>query len=706
MEITDADRTIAVVLSKDVMFERTDHISVPGECDSGCRRNIPGRAAALRTRVTAVLQGVDSSTYSGSALSNMPVSIADRTATSSADYYVFDTSRYRTRRVTFPRGSVVANADLPIHVYSRVDDTAEPDEYFEIGLVAPDGFTVVPATVKIVDDDVQVDLDIVPYQVLEDAGESQNVVLQARMRMGVWRGSSLLGSMTTIDGMSVDHTVDSDSRRNYLNSTEYSYTSWSGLPLTIGAHEFDSCPDPDDTISCSRATLMGLRIVDDTVVEGPEYLRVSGQPSAAGVTRYGYGYILTDTDVVSYLEVIDDDANITLSVTPGQVAEGAAGHRVMVTAEFAGDSSVLTEDTLVGVWVGSGTATIGASNDFTTDLGSDDEPNELTVVIPAGELSGSNLFTLTARDDNTMETGGETVSLSIASVWGPFDIDDITPTATTLDIVDPSGSSITLSLTDTAQTPAALSAVGEDGGAQTVRIVATAGTAPSSDLDVAVSIGGGSATAGADYTVSSSSVTVTIPANTTSGTVDVMVTPVSDTVTEAHEKIFISGEAAGYIVSAAGLTITDADRDIRVVVENPMTREIGNPRSCNEATANLYYDARDVSVRLEGETSTYPDNIGDPVDGGIQLIVSDGTATGGTDYYPLGQQVRAGQWEISWFPAILPGEVSVPDYWLEDLEMPFICNDRIAEGNETIDIYFGWCSGWVYRDPGDGYSGG
>ena len=292
--------------------------------------------------------------------------------------------------------------------------------------------------------------------------------------------------------------------------------------------------------------------------------------------------------------MVDDDADITLSVAPGTVAEASAGYKVVVTAEFAGDSSVLAVDTSVTVTVGSGTATIGASNDFTTDL----TGNRLTVVIPAGEVSGNKFFTLTARDDSVTEATAETVSFTGAAAVGG---DAVTVTGTTLEIQDAGGDLITLSMTDTAQTPTALTAVNEDGGAQMVRITATVGTAPTSDVPVTVTIGGGTATAGADYTVSPSSVTVTILSGQTSGNAEVTVTPVSDTVTEEHEEIFVNGSAQGYLVDTISLLITDADRDVIVVVENPRVIEGGdNTAVCHIFSASAYPYGRNVSVRLGG----------------------------------------------------------------------------------------------------------
>ena len=693
LEITDADRTIAVVLDNDVMNEKFD--GTAGTCQDPCQA---GDDAAFITRLTAVLQGVESYTYSGTALSNIRLSATDGTASSGTPndflHYFAGSSG---PRVTFPQGSAVANADRRVEVFSIVNDEAEPDKDFTLGLAAVEGFTVIPVTVTLADDDVQVALvkagggldDAVP-SVDEDATGSQDIVFDAHMRAA----SSSVGSATTVGGLSVAEPADPPAGR--LSAAEFSYTSFTPSSLTIGANAIVSCPDPSDAGSCSRATLAGLQIVDDTVVEGPELIQVSGRPSATGVTfdeELGYD------EAVGSVKIVDDDTDITLTVAPDTVAESSSAHKIVVTAAFAGDSSVLTVDTPVTVTVAGGTATIGSSGDFTTDLGSS---NQMTVVIPAGEVSGDKFFNLTALVDTDTETTPETVLFTgAASVGG----ETVTVTGDTLTIQDAGGSSITLSLTDTEATPTALTAVDEDGGAQTVRIVATVGTAPTSDVDVAVSISGGTATTWDDYTVSPSSVTVTIPATMTSGHADVTVTPLSDTVTEEHEEIFINGSATGYLIDTVSLTITDADRDITVVVENPRVDEGGDSTAaCFQFGTGSNPYGRNVKVELEGETSTYPSRIGTWSFGGtsnyLRLIVQGGPSPNGATRTPSASGT-AGVHDFFDFLSQPPGNNS---WWAYRHLEPgnvvtnfgrvgggtgfngrtWTCKDDVAEGDETM----------------------
>ncbi len=415
------------------------------------------------------------------------------------------------------------------------------------------------------------------------------------------------------------------------------------------------------------------------MVEGLERLRIVGAPALAATKKSDGSptdQVVTFNDAqLDVLTVTDDDADITLSVSPGTVVEKADGQTVTVVAEFAGSSSVLTSATDVEVQIAGGTATL--TSDFTTGLAND----RLTVRIPAGRTSGSKSFTLTAPDDGVTESGGETVTFAghgTTRVGGQT----VTVTGGELTIAEP-GSEVVLSLTDTQASPEALSAVGEDGGAEMVRVTAAVGTAPSgSDLDVAVTVGafGSSADAGVDYTVSGSavsgsSVTVTIPDGATSGSVDVTVTPVSDTVTEDHETILFTGAATGYTVAPASLEITDADRAVSLVFEVPSPYPL-EYREHSWASAEW----RSVTARLEGESSTYSGGIR-----GRVVTVSDTAAASSTGspavdvYNSLEHATDTSQHK---YVDIGAGATSSGKAWFESRVQP----DDAAEPVQYIDV--------------------
>ena len=255
--------------------------------------------------------------------------------------------------------------------------------------------------------------------------------------------------------------------------------------------------------------------------------------------------------------ITDNDTDISLSLSTSSVRESAAAQEVTVTAEFAGSSSTLSSATDVTVTVAGGStngATLGATGDFITDQSG----NSFTVSIPAGSVSGSASFNITARDDGVTETA-ETVALSgSASVAGSA----VTVTGASLTIQD--DNAIALSLTDTSDV--ALGSVGEDGGSETVRVVATAPSAVASAVSVSVSVGAsGSTASGSDYSAPSSA-TVTIASGDTSGSADITVTPTSDSVVEGDETVRFAGSAPGRDVSSVDLVIADADTGVSLAV--------------------------------------------------------------------------------------------------------------------------------------------
>ena len=175
--------------------------------------------------------------------------------------------------------------------------------------------------------------------------------------------------------------------------------------------------------------------------------------------------------------------------------------------------------------------------------------------------------------------------------------------------------SIALSFTDTSD--ATLTSVGEDGGAQTVRLVATAAAAPSSAVTVTITVGGTGSTAtsglcalgscSGDYTTITN-VSVTIASGATTGHTDVSVSPNSDTVTEDHEIIKFTGTATGYTVTGADLAITDADRTITLTFNNNIFEEARG----DSGTVAPITD-RTITATMSGATSTYSTGINRPL---------------------------------------------------------------------------------------------
>ena len=296
--------------------------------------------------------------------------------------------------------------------------------------------------------------------------------------------------------------------------------------------------------------------VNDTIVEGDETIAFTGTLS---------NYDIKGADLL----ITDDDDELTLTVSPTEVLEHADPQPVTVTVGFpqtvAADTDVTVE---IRGGAGADGATAGASGDFTTDQTDDN----LTITISGGQSSGTGTFNLTALADSVDEsaapekvdlTGKATVGATESSAMAELSIYDRV---------------ITLGFTDAAATPAVVTGLGEDDGAQTVRVTAEVPVPAPANISLSVAVGapGGTAAAGSDYTTTAPSTTaVTILAGETSASSgDLSFTPLPDRVTEDHETIKFTGTGpAGYTVTEADLRITDADRTLVVSMENPIYLE-------------------------------------------------------------------------------------------------------------------------------------
>ena len=653
LRIADADRGIILTLSNPVMTERGDRAGGTAENVCDCRP-----AGAHRTKLTAAVSGA-SSTY-GSDL-RMLVAFQDGTATrgSGGDWHTEHGGDAPQAYVTIPAGSVSADADRTLEFFSWVDDTAELDETFSVTVTASDGsplpgFTVSPVEMTIVDDDAPVTLTLSRTSVAEghagsltitaempgasrsaigsalslaitaqaatgdfgaDAGDysysDTTVVIPARstassavplglriiddtvvdagsgsgnverLSIGALQPAGLTsaiqpaaleitdndarvaltadavpeggsGSDVNVSASFPDTVTASHLTADTVVTLDVKAATPAGAGL-VGATEFSYSPTAANTVTIPAGAvasslpgkLTGLTINQDAVVEGPETLLLEGASRFEKAT--------------AEVTVQDDDSAITLSAAPGSVVEGVSPREVTVTARFAGSSSLLKTSTNVEATItGSNGAVRGAGGDFTTDQ----ENGSFTITIPAEQTSGTQTIRLTARDDGDFSEGDEKAAVSGSALVGGA---AAAVTGTEITIQDPIP--VTLSFTDGALSPAAITSLREEGGAQTVRVKAAVDTAPAADLTVNITTGGGSALPGAgnDYVSSANSAQVIIKAGETSGLSPALtITVADDTATEGGETIRFTGTVAeaGYGVRGADLTITDNDDNI------------------------------------------------------------------------------------------------------------------------------------------------
>ena len=423
--------------------------------------------------------------------------------------------------------------------------------------------SVAPATLTITDDDdapTGITLAVSPTSVPE--GSNGGTTTTAITVTASFSGSSSTRTAATEVTVSVAGVSATGEGTDFATVSDFTVTIDAGA--TSGSDTFD------------------LEVTDDTLVEGPETLMVSGSAdlSVAPAT-------LTITD--------DDTAPtaIDLSLSSLSVDEDSDTTSVTVMAAFSSEGSgTLTADTEVAVTVVGGTATEGT--DYTAD------PATITVTIEAGTTSGTESFDLVVRPDAVAE-GDETVTVS--GLAGGFTISDATVT-----ILDDDDDNVMLILGG-----AAISE-GASAGFRSVRVPAVLNVAVQGGFTVEASTADGSATAGEDYTAA-----IRHPLHFAGNLWEeqvVTVTILPDSVAEGDETFTVSlGGLSGNAVAID----TSAIVPVRILDDD-------------DDNVRVTLGVAEVSEDLSSVTVTATLNVA--VQGGLTVQAStvDGSATAGEDY--------------------------------------------------------------------------
>ena len=238
---------------------------------------------------------------------------------------------------------------------------------------------------------------------------------------------------------------------------------------------------------------------------------------------------------------ISESDPITVNISgPTSVDEGDATSNYTVSLSPAGVTP--TANLTVNYATANGTATAGS--DYTAKSGT------LTFTNTA---AGSQTFTVQTTEDNVDEGTGETFTVSISSPsggGGPTPSLATAATITTTITDDDTASGITLS--------ASPSSLGEEDSATSVTVTATLnGATLPSPTTVTIGTLSGGATKGTDYTATTLS-SITIPANSSTGSGSLTITPTDDDRVEGDETITIPGTTtSGLSVTSATVTLTD-----------------------------------------------------------------------------------------------------------------------------------------------------
>ena len=370
----------------------------------------------------------------------------------------------------------------------------------------------------------------------------------------------------------------------------------------VAGRDFTAVPAFTVTIPAGETSGMAdfsLAVINDTLVEGPETVMVSGM----------VGGITTITAITSTtLTITDNDVaptEIVLSLSQDTVAEGDSGSpitTITVTASFSGanSSSTLTDGTPVEVTVAGDTATEG------TDF---DRVSRFTFFIAAGETSGTGIFNL-AVIGNTLAEADET--LTVSGVAAGFTIDPLTLTITDSD-TDIAPTEILLGLSCLLCPGASV----DEGASPTVTVTATLSptsvTLPmATEVTVTVGDSGDTATEGTDYTTVGD-ITVTIEAGATSGTGTFQFETTDDAFADTGETVTVSGTADGFTINQLTLAISDDDEaptSIVLLLSEGEVAEGANPTVevravFDPAGAVLEVDTTvSVVVGADGDTAT------------------------------------------------------------------------------------------------------
>ena len=362
-----------------------------------------------------------------------------------------------------------------------------------------------------------------------------------------------------------------------------------------------------------------------TVTAVPDALDNAGGKRTATiahtVTATGTDYA-SETAASVTVEVTDDEDGpsgaITLAASPDTLAEAANATTITVTVTLPG-SVARDTDTAITVKVGDSSDAATEGTDYAT-------VDDFTLTVDAGELTGTETFSLDPTQDTLDEGTGETLSVS-----GTTAVSGLTAGSDQITITDDDGSSgaITLSLNPTS--------VGEAADATTVTVTATmpGSTTRSADTAITVKVGADTdaATEGTDY-ATVDDFTLTISAGQTSGIGTFSIDPTQDTIDEGTgETLTVSGSTSvsGLTVTAASFTITDDDGESD---DGEVTEDDAAPSGAITLAASPDSLAESANATTVTVTATMPGSVARDTDTAITVKVGDSSdaATEGTDY--------------------------------------------------------------------------
>ncbi len=403
--------------------------------------------------------------------------------------------------------------------------------------------------------------------------------------------------------------VDADDDQYALSSKEFAIT----IPANRDSRSADLIITPKSDGLFEAHMAIGLS-AETTIKDGDDDVDLS---AAATVT------------------LLDDDHEVTLSVSPGEVSEVGGSFPVTVKARL---NSPAKSDLTIPVEIETYDENANSHPIGFTVTDTDNTPNDgmVDISIAAGksEASTTVMIAATYNADHTENavinvTGGD-IALSVRP--------------TTILIRDYEQVSI--------QLLASHPSITEAGGLQTVEITAEITPNAIGD-DVAISLAvGGQATLNEDFGVSGL-LEIEIGAGSTEGSTELTFIPVDDFVNEFNETITVSGSTVGgHSVSSVSIVLADNN-------EIPLASISAPSVELSEA---------DDAVTEIAVTATLAGTSGEPIN--VVLDIN-GSATAGVDYEVSGD-LRF---------SINPGDSS----YTANVAIT-VLDDALYEGNETVVI--------------------
>ena len=518
----------------------------------------------------------------------------------------------------------------------------------------------------VADDDLVIDLALSETRVSEDGG-GRTVTVTATLASGARTEATAVA--LTVSGSGDPGAVD--------------FAPVTPFTLTISANQ-----------TSGQATFR-LTPENDSVDETDETVTVSGAVAALPAL------VVNDATLTLADDDVPSDA-IALTVNPAAVSEGVGALGATVTVTATMNRGARAEATEIEVSVAGNTATAG------TDFAA---VNSFTLTIPADATSGQASFTLTPADDDIAE-GDETIAVSGEEVVDAGQ----TPTPVALPV---SGATLTLIDNDTASDAIALSLapmeVAEGAGATEVTVTAMLNAgARTTETEVAVTVAGGSAVAGADFTAVNS-FTLTIPANAVSGRESFTLTPTDDGIAEGAETIAVSGAEvvdAGQTptpvalpVSGATLTLTDNDTVSTAIALSVSRTQFAESDAAAEVTvtAELNDGSRTadtvLSVSVLGNTADAGDFT--PVASfPLTIPASQDSGTATFTFTPVADRLEEGDETITVSGRVSSGptlpvssaEIALTDVFTASTEVtltvrPTTVSESVGSGGQLVNVF-------------------